>query len=310
MALMRRVILAWAESAWLRERATRAAFVRRSVSRFMPGEAMEDALGAAREIEAQQRIGTLLTRLGENVSSSAEAEAVTGHYLQLIDCVREGGLNAQVSVKLTQLGLDLGAAACFQNVRRLVEHAERAGSMVWIDMESSPYVDRTLDVFRHLREQTSRVGVCLQAYLRRTPSDLETLLPYGAAIRLVKGAYREPAAVVFPRKADVDEQYFRLARRLLDPSHPPGTFLGIATHDQRLVERLRTAAASGGADPTRYEHEMLYGIQRPLQARLVRAGVPLRILISYGDCWFPWFMRRLAERPANVFFVARSLLRG
>ncbi|HOC19285.1 MAG TPA: proline dehydrogenase family protein [Vicinamibacterales bacterium] len=307
---MRRVFLAGAESAWLRGRAMRAPFVRRSVSRFMPGETMDDALEAARQIEAQQGTGALLTHLGENLSSLAEAEAVTGHYLRLIDRVREGRLDSQVSVKLTQLGLDLGAAECLENVRRLVEHAERAGSMVWIDMESSPYVDPTLDIFRRLRERTPRVGVCLQAYLRRTPSDLDTLLPVGAAIRLVKGAYREPPAVAFPKKADVDEQYFRLARRLLDPSLPQGTFLGIATHDERLIERLRTTAAAGGADPARYEHEMLYGIQRPLQAKLTHEGERLRILISYGEYWFPWFMRRLAERPANAFFVARNLLRG
>ena len=310
MSVMRSLILAGAESAWLRERAMRAPFIRRSVSRFMPGETMEDALGAARRIEARQGNGTLLTHLGENLASLAEAEAVTAHYLELIDRVQAAGLDSQVSVKLTQLGLDLGAADCLRNMLALVERAERAGSMVWIDMESSPYVDPTLDIFRRLRERTSRVGVCLQAYLRRTPSDLDSLLPLGVAIRLVKGAYREPPSVAFPKKADVDEQYFRLACRFFDASLPAGTFLGIATHDERLVERLRATAAAGGADRRRYEHEMLYGIQRPLQEKLVRAGLPLRVLISYGEFWFPWFMRRLAERPANVLFVARSLLRG
>jgi proline dehydrogenase len=310
MSVMRRLILAGAENVWLRERAMRAPFVRRSVSRFMPGETMDDALRAARQIQERQRIGTLLTHLGENLASLAEAEAVTAHYLDLIGRVQASGLDSQVSVKLTQLGLDLGSAECFRHMVALVERAERANSMVWIDMESSPYVDPTLDIFRRLRERTSRVGVCLQAYLRRTPADVESLAPLGVAIRLVKGAYREPASVAFPRKADVDEQYYRVARRLLDPALPPGTFLGIATHDERLVERLRTTAAAGGADRGRYEHEMLYGIQRPLQDKLVRAGVPLRVLISYGEFWFPWFMRRLAERPANVLFVARSLLRG
>lgn len=309
MSIMRRLILAGAENVWLRERAMRARFVRRSVSRFMPGETMADALGAAREIGERQGIGTLLTHLGENLASLAEAEAVTAHYLDLIDRVRAAGLDAQVSVKLTQLGLDLETAECFRNVLALVERAEQAGSMVWIDMESSPYVDPTLDLYRRLRERTSRIGVCLQASLRRTPADAESLAPLGAAIRLVKGAYREPPSVAFPKKADVDEQYYRIARRLLDPTLPPGTFLGIATHDDRLVERLRTTVAAGGADRRRYEYEMLFGIRRPLQEKLARAGVPLRVLISYGEFWFPWFMRRLAERPANVLFVARSLLR-
>jgi len=307
---MRRLILAGAESAWLRQRAMRAPFVRHAVSRFMPGETMEEALEAAREIGARQGIGMLLTHLGENLASLSEAEAVTAHYLDLIDRVQAAGLDAQPSVKLTQLGLDLGSAECFRNVLALVERAESAGSMVWIDMESSPYVDPTLDIFRRLRERSPRVGVCLQAYLRRTASDLDALLPIGAAVRLVKGAYREPPSVAFPRKADVDEQYYQLARRFFDPALPPETFLGIGTHDERLVERIRTTAAAGGADRSRYEHEMLYGIQRPLQEKLVRARVPLRVLISYGEFWFPWFMRRLAERPANVVFVARSLLRG
>lgn len=310
MSIMRRLILAGAENVWLRERAVRARFVRRSVSRFMPGEEMGGALEAARQIKARQGIGTLLTHLGENLTSLAEAEAVTAHYLELIDRVQAAGLDAQASVKLTQLGLDLGADECLRNMLCLVERAERTGTMVWIDMESSPYVDPTLAIFRRLRERTARIGICLQAYLRRTSSDLDSLLPIGVAVRLVKGAYRESPAVAFPKKADVDEQYYRLARRFFDPALPEGTFLGIATHDERLVDRLRATAAAGGADRRRYEHEMLYGIGRPLQDKLVRAGAPLRVLISYGEYWFPWFMRRLAERPANVLFVARSLLRG
>ena len=310
MSVLRSLILSGAESPWLRDRATRIAFVRRSVSRFMPGEAKEDALDAARQLQSRQGLGTIFTHLGENLTSMAEAEAVTAHYLGLIDDIRAAGLNAHASVKLTQLGLDLDTEACVANMARLVERAEQAGNMVWIDMEASPYVDRTFDVFRRLRERTTRVGVCLQAYLRRTAADLDALFDRGAAIRLVKGAYREPPEVAFPRKADVDENYFRLAARFLRPGLPEGAFLGIATHDERLVQRLRVAAGAGGADPRRYEHEMLYGIQRPLQARLAAAGVPLRVLISYGEFWFPWFMRRLAERPANVLFVARSLVRG
>jgi proline dehydrogenase len=310
MSLMRSVLLAGAESVWLRERAMRTPFVRRSVSRFMPGESMPEAIEACRRQQAERGTGTILTHLGENLASLGEADEVTRHYLELLDRIQTAGLNAQVSVKLTQLGLDLGADACAANLRTLVERAEARGNMIWIDMESSKYVDPTLELFRRVRERSSRTGVCLQAYLRRTAADLESLLPLAPAIRLVKGAYREPPEVVFPKKADVDENYFRLAGRMLQPGVPKGTLLGIGTHDEGLIERLRAAVAERSTDGPAHEFEMLYGIQRPLQARLVREGAPLRVLISYGEFWFPWYMRRLAERPANVLFVAKSMFSG
>jgi len=310
MSLMRSVLLAGAESAWLRERAMRAPFVRRSVSRFMPGESMAEALEASRRHEADRGTGTILTRLGENLASLDEAGEVTRHYLELLDRVHAARLNAQVSVKLTQLGLDLGTEACAANLESLVDRAETRGNMIWIDMESSKYVDPTLELFRRVRRRSARTGVCLQAYLRRTAADLESLLPLAPAIRLVKGAYREPAGVAFPRKSDVDENYFRLASRMLQPDVPRGTLVGIGTHDARLIERLRAVIAGRGTGVPAYEFEMLYGIQRTLQARLVREGAPLRVLISYGEFWFPWYMRRLAERPANVLFVAKSLFGG
>ncbi len=310
MSIMRSVLLAGAESAWLREKATRTRFVRRSVTRFMPGETAAEALDACRRQQDEYHTGTLITRLGENLSSLAEAEGVTEHYLEVIDRIAATGLDSHPSVKLTQLGLDLGADACEQNLRQLVARAESHSRMVWIDMESSPYVDRTLDLFRRVRARSAAVGVCLQAYLRRTPADLESLLPLGPAIRLVKGAYREPPGIAFPRKADVDEQYFRVASRLLEPGHPAGTFLGIGTHDAHLIGRLQAVIAARGASPRSYEFAMLYGIQRPLQAKLVEGRAPLRVLVSYGEYWFPWYMRRLAERPANVLFVAKSLFAG
>ncbi len=307
MSMMRSVLLAGAESVWLRDKAIRTRFVRRSVSRFMPGETADEALEACRRQESEHGTGTILTHLGENLSSLAEAGQVTAHYLELIDRIATMGANAQVSVKLTQLGLDLGLDACDQNLRQLVARAETRSSMVWIDMESSKYVDETIELFRRAHGRSTRVGLCLQAYLRRTKADLDALLPLGPAIRLVKGAYREPDTVAFPRKADVDEHYFQLASRLLQADVPSGTFLGIGTHDPRLVDRLRSVVAARREAPPSYEFEMLYGIKPPLQARLVAEGAPLRVLISYGEFWFPWYMRRLAERPANVLFVARSL---
>jgi proline dehydrogenase len=310
MSIMRSVLLAGAESVWLRERAMRYPFVRRSVSRFMPGETMSEALDACRRQETDRGTGTILTHLGENLASLREAEEVTRHYLELMERIRAAGLNAQVSVKLTQLGLDLGAEACARNLDVLIGAAEASGNTVWIDMESSKYVDATLDLFRRARERSPRTGVCLQAYLRRSAADLESLLPLAPAIRLVKGAYREPPEIAYPKKADVDQNYFTLASRMLEAGRADGTLTGIGTHDERLIDRLRLVIAERQVPRSRYEFEMLYGIQRPLQARLVREGAPLRVLISYGEFWFPWYMRRLAERPANVMFVAKSMLGG
>jgi len=310
MSLMRSVLLAGAESVWLREKAMRRPFVRRSVSRFMPGETVDEALAACRRQQEQHGTGTIVTHLGENLSSLAEADAVTADYLELIERIAGEKLDVQVSVKLTQLGLDLGLDACHRNLQQLVARAESRSNIVWIDMESTKYVDPTIELFRRARERSPRVGLCLQSYLRRSMADLEALLPLGPAIRLVKGAYREPANLVFASKAEVDENYFRLAARMLQPEVPTGTFLGIGTHDARLVERLRSELAARGTDPSSYEFEMLYGIQRPLQARLVAERSPLRVLISYGEFWFPWYMRRLAERPANVLFVMKSLFAG
>jgi proline dehydrogenase len=296
-------------NAWLRERATKTAFVRRSVSTFMPGERLEDAMDAA---TAQQTRGvaTILTKLGENVTSATEAEEVTLHYLDVLDKVQAAGLNAQISVKPTQLGLDLDKGLCFGNLERLIERAEARNNLVWIDMESSPYVDPTLELFRRARARSPRVGIALQAYLYRTAQDVESLVPLGSAIRLVKGAYLEPAAVAYPKKADVDENFYALACRLLsDDAQRAGGVLHIATHDPQLADRLAAFIDGRRVPKSAYEYAMLYGIQRPLQQRLVAAGRPLRVLIAYGEYWFPWYMRRLAERPANVWFVVKNLLR-
>src|SRR5215831_15193332 len=204
MSIARNVLLSMSTNAWLRERATKTAFVRRSVSAFMPGEELEDAMRAAAAQE-QLGAGTIFTKLGENVTHADEAEEVTRHYLEVMDKVQAAGLRAHVSVKPTQLGLDLDKAMCTRNLLRLIDHAGARGNFVWIDMESSPYVDPTIELFRRARERSPLVGIALQAYLYRTEKDIEALLPLGAAIRLVKGAYLEPADIAFPKKADVDE---------------------------------------------------------------------------------------------------------
>lgn len=309
MSVLRAVLLAGSQNAWLRNRAMRHPFVRRSVSRFMPGETLDEALEAARRL-ARRGAASVLTHLGENISEAAESEAVTAHYLDVLHRVGDEHLDAQISVKPTQLGLDLDLETCFRHLMTLVEQASATCSFVWIDMESTPYVDLTLELFRRLRAASPHVGVCLQAYLRRTAVDLESLLPLAPVIRLVKGAYKEPASSAFPDKKDVDENYFDLASRLLeDDAQRAGVVLAIGTHDERLIERLRRRIVARGIPTSSYEFEMLYGIQPRLQARLLEEREALRILISYGEFWFPWYMRRLAERPANVWFVARNMLR-
>ena len=265
---------------------------------------------AAAATQERQGVGTIFTKLGENVTRAGEAEEVTRHYLDVLDQVAAAGLRAQISVKPTQLGLDLDPARCFTHLQQLVERADAQGNFVWIDMESSPYVDPTIDLFRRARARSPRVGIALQAYLYRTAADVEALVPLGSAIRLVKGAYLEPAALAYPKKTDVDENYYRLACRLLAAdARQAGGLLHIATHDSVLADRLARFIDAEGVPVAAYEYAMLYGIQRPLQQRLVATHRPLRVLIAYGEYWFPWYMRRLAERPANVWFVAKNVLR-
>ncbi|HEY6058984.1 MAG TPA: proline dehydrogenase family protein [Gemmatimonadales bacterium] len=305
MSIARSFLLRASRSPWLAEQFRRRAFARRAVRRFMPGESLLDALDASAEL-AKASMGTVLTQLGEQVRNAAEAEDVRDHYLNVFDQVRDRFLPAQVSVKLTHLGLDVDRDACLRHVRALAEKARKEGCFLWIDMEESRYVDATLDLYRRVREEGPGVGVCLQAYLRRTPQDLAALLPLSPAIRLVKGAYNEPGTVALPRKADVDAQYSTLAVQLLDAAAAGGATTVFGTHDLPLIERIREQTAARKADG-RYEVHMLYGIRSDAQRRLAGEGVKVRVLISYGSHWFAWYMRRLAERPANVWFVVRSL---
>jgi len=291
----------------MRERATRYRFVQRAVSRFMPGEKAEDALACARELK-EKSIGTVFTLLGENVRDPSEAERVTEQYLDLLDRIRTLQLRSEVSVKLTQLGLDLAEEICHANLVRIIEHAD-AGSTVWIDMEASRYVDRTLELYRAVRKAYVNVGVCLQAYLYRTAHDVASLIPLGARIRLVKGAYKEPSTIAFSSKEQVNENFFNIARQLLtDEASSAGVRAAIATHDLKLIQRIIDYAKSKGLSKDSFEFQMLYGIQRQEQLRVAREGWRSVVLVAYGTYWFPWYMRRLAERPANVLFVLRNLL--
>ena len=305
MSLLRRTILVAAQNKWLRERAPQFGFFRRTTKRFMPGEKVEDALEAARALAADG-IATVLTHLGENIADRSEAEGVTQHYLEVLERLRASGLPTEISVKLTQLGLDLDREFCFAHVAKLIEHCPPEKTL-WIDIEQSPYVDATLDLYRRARKAYRNVGVCVQAYLYRTEKDIESLIPLGAAVRLVKGAYNEPREIAFPRKEDVDESFYRLGALLLNADAlRAGVRAAIATHDGALIKRICEFAASQGIAKERLEFQMLYGIQRGEQLRLAREGYRSTVLISYGSFWFPWFMRRLAERPANVLFLARN----
>jgi proline dehydrogenase len=308
---MRKALLAGSTSPWLREQATKRSFIRKSVSRFMPGETIGEALEAAKTLRPE-RITTILTKLGENLTRLDEAEEVTAHYLDVLDRVHQAELDAQISVKPTQLGLDLDAAVCQRNLDRIVAHAERLGNTpVWIDMESSPYVDPTLKLYRASREKSRGVGLALQAYLYRTAKDVEDLIPLGPSVRIVKGAYLEGPDVAYPRKSDVDENFYTLCLRLMaQDAQQRGSLVHIATHDVALADRLSGFIDDKKIPSSSYEFAMLYGIQRTQQQRLAAVGRRLRVLISYGEYWFPWYMRRLAERPANVGFVLKNMIGG
>ena len=304
MSLARTLLLRASRSRWLAEQFRKRAFARRAVRKFMPGESLGEALDAARALAANS-LGTVLTQLGEQVQNPAEAAAVRDHYLQVFDQIRQRSLPAHVSVKLTHLGLDVSREACTLHVLDLAAKARADRTFLWIDMEEARYVDATLDIYRRARADGPGIGICLQAYLRRTPQDLAALLPIGPAIRLVKGAYKESAAAALQQKREVDAQYEALASQLLDAGAAGRSTVVFGTHDLRLVERIRAQAANRTADG-RYEVHMLYGIRSGDQLDLAAQGVKVRVLISYGSHWFAWYMRRLAERPANIWFVVRS----
>jgi proline dehydrogenase len=307
--LMRRILLSFARNDWLRERLPRLPFMQRAVRRFMPGEDAQDALAAAADLQAAG-IGTLYTRLGENIDDLGQAQSVADHYLDLLDRIQQAGIDGEISVKLTQLGLDVDEDACFGHLRSLAAAAAERGSYLWIDMEDSSYVDRTLDLYQRLRATQPRTGVCLQAYLRRTARDVERLLPIEPAIRLVKGAYDEPAEIAFRSGREVDANYLGLAVTLARETRTRAIRLGLGTHDVTLIEQIASHAAAAGVARDAFEVQMLYGIRAKEQLRLARSGYRVQTLIAYGAAWYPWYMRRLAERPANVLFALRQLLPG
>ena len=309
MSLMRTALLGASQNRWLRDHASHYKFVRKSVSRFMPGETLDDALVAAQSLRSK-KIGTVFTHLGENIRDRAEALQVAGHYLLVLDRVRQEGLQTEISVKPTQLGLNLSPDLCFEHLKTIIARAPKE-STVWIDMEASPYVDATLDLYRRALAEFPNVGVCLQAYLYRTKEDVARLLPLRPSIRLVKGAYMEPPKIALPRKANVDANYFALGKELLRArKEKTCARAAFATHDVAMIRRLSEQAMQEGFAKAEFEVQMLYGIQRAEQERLAAEGCTSIVLVAYGTFWYPWFVRRLAERPANLWFMARNLFAG
>ncbi|MGI9626201.1 MAG: proline dehydrogenase family protein [Longimicrobiales bacterium] len=309
--MMRSILLKISENDWCRETLPSYGFVKRAVRRFMPGEELEDALIEGARMESAHGIPSLVTFLGENVADAAEAAAVADDYIQAIERIAAKGLDAEISLKPTHVGLDLGPDVVRENVLRITEAAAAHGNWVWLDMEYSRYVEPTLDLYKQVRAVQPKFGVCLQSYLHRTPADVEALIPLGAAIRLVKGAYSEPPEVALPIKRDVDEAFYDLSIRMMESdARAAGVRVGLATHDGKLINRITQWAGQNDVPDDAYEFQMLYGIGTDDQIRLAKQGKKVRILISYGTHWFPWYVRRLAERPANVGFVVKSMLPG
>jgi len=302
--LLRRLLLHLSERPRARDLLLHTPGARRAVARFVAGETLEAAVRVARDLNAR-RMAATLDFLGEKTTSAAEAEAAALEYETILGRIARERLDANASLKLTQFGLDVDPALAGGLVRRLLDRAREIGTFIGLDMEGSAYTQRTLDLYRVLRAAGyHNMELALQSYLYRTARDVADLLPLRPRIRLVKGAYAEPASIAYPRKADVDASYRRLAERLLLETPGPA----IATHDERLIRHVMAFAGRHGISPSGFEFQMLFGIRRDLQAHLADQGYRVRVYVPFGSQWFPYFMRRLAERPANLGFVLRSLL--
>ncbi len=307
MSIPRSILLWMSENRLMKERIPKLGFVRKAVKKFMPGESEEAALDAALKF-SKLGIPSVFTKLGENITKLSEAEAVRDHYLQLIDKIVERKLDIEISVKLTQLGFDLSEEKTYSNFIAIVKKAgEKLGNSVFIDMESSLYTQRTIDFYKKCKIEFGNVGICIQAYLFRTGNDIQEMLDINPEIRIVKGAYKEPPEIVFKKKSDVDENFFVCAGRLMTETRNKKVRPVFATHDEKLIKRITEEAGLTGIDKSKFEFQMLYGIKTNLQKRLAEDGYKFRVLIAYGESWYPWYMRRLAERPANIWFVLKNI---
>jgi proline dehydrogenase len=303
--MLRALLLELAKSSRLRRWITSNGTTRRLAQRFVPGEDLAPAVEAARRCN-RSGMTVSLDQLGENVLSREDAQRARLAYTDALDRIAAENLDANVSLKLTHLGLDLGDEFCAEQLRIVTQRAAGLQNFVRVDMEGSAYTDRTLRIVKQARAETDVVGTVIQAYLYRSEKDIQDLIGIGCRIRLVKGAYKEPSEIAFPRKNDVDANYIKLMRLLL----PSGIYHALATHDPTMIDAAIRFAAERGITKDKFEFQMLYGIRMDLQGRLVREGYRVRVYIPYGEDWFPYFMRRLAERPANLLFFAKNVLRG
>jgi proline dehydrogenase len=308
MPLLRSTFIALSSSRRLRAFAESSSLGRRMSSRFVAGFRIEDALSIAESL-SRQGLSVTLDCLGENVSTPAQARQSAQRYHWLLDAIANLKFDANVSLKLTQMGMDINPDLAFEIVSGLVQHAVQANSFVRVDMEGTAYTQATIDLVRRIHqlpENRGRVGIVIQSYLRRSAQDIDTLLQDGIRVRLCKGAYSEPADLAFPDKKDVDANYIALMRTLVKSS----VFHGIATHDEAMIAATKEFVRAEGIPPSSFEFQMLYGVRRDLQRRLVQEGFGVRVYVPFGEEWYPYFMRRLAERPANVIFLAKNFFRN
>jgi proline dehydrogenase len=312
--MLQQTFLVLSRAHWAQGVITKLPISRQMARRFIAGENLSEAVDAIRGLNAK-KINATLDFLGESVSTGEEAAAATDEYVRALDAIQTSGVRSNVSIKLTQFGLDLDHELCVENVRRVVARAKQYQNFVRVDMEGTPHTDRTLDVIQRLRAEFDNLGTVLQAYLYRTEADLIALADAGTRIRLCKGAYKEPPDKAFPVKADVDANYIKLSKLLLDraanasrDAHgrtPP--LVALATHDDKMIGAAKAYATAKAIPRDQFEFQMLYGIRRDVQEQLANAGFAVRAYVPYGTSWYPYFMRRLAERPANVWFFTRSL---
>lgn len=307
MVIGRNILLLGAKNEWMKSNVPKFRFVQKAVKRFMPGEKVEEAIKVAEELSTKN-ISTTFTYLGENISNLSEGEAVKDHYLALLDKINESNLDIEISLKLTQLGFDNSFDKTLEFFKEITQKAKEYNNNVFIDIEESSYVDKTIEFYIKIKEEFDNVGLCLQSYLYRTMDDIKNMLPINPWIRLVKGAYKEPPNIAFPSKKEVDNNFLEISKFLLEQTKKKDFRIAYGTHDLKLQKQIKTEAHRIGLPKEKLKFQMLFGIKSREQQRLAEEGYNIRTLISYGEHWYPWYMRRLAERPANIGFVLKNIL--
>ncbi len=310
MPFLRDAFLAMSTNALVRRFVVGFPLSRRVTRRFVAGETLEEAIQVVRKLN-ERNIQVTFDQLGESVTKESEARAAKDGYLRALDAIAANKVSSQVSVKLSQMGLDLSPDLCLDNLRQIIRKAKDIGTLVTIDMEDSKHTQATLNIFKTLREEFDNVGIVIQAYLYRSAEDIKALVSLGATVRLCKGAYKEPAKVAFPQKKDVDANMLKLSQTFLQPNgHGNGAYLQLATHDEKIINWAKEYTTEHKVDRKRFEFQMLYGIRPDLQRRLAADGYTMRVYGPFGTYWYPYFMRRLAERPANVIFLVSNLFKS